>query len=211
MFFSSCGSSQVRLLRNNCAEYMLFRMASESDGGKCNLICGYRESEYVINGVATDRIEYGVLTFDMYDIDNMDVGLAEYTLMVGDEKYSGVLLQNPYDNTLICDIKCIINRKERVVAILNVGDYEEIFALNNIDAEWKVDTCDVFKYLSKKYTQVISNITVGRELLGEVYVKIVSGSLDEYYLYGSIVTQSGETYSIMIDPKTTKILAVNIK
>ena len=209
---TSCTGKYENLLKSNTAEVREFVFEGQVNDIKANLICGLREKEYKINGYATELIEFGVLTFEMSNIGDYDTSLASFVIFVGDSKYDGVLEQNPFNNTLVADIKKIIDKNEKVVAKIIIGEYSQEVPLCLVNKNWKVDVDDVYSIVSDNFRDDINYLNKENVFEAEVYIKILNDAEEyngEYYWYVSIVGRKGGSLSLIISPQTKDILAVN--
>ena len=187
-------------------------MEGKSDNINASLICGLREKDYVINGYATELIEFGILTFDIENINDYDEKIATYVLLVGTVRYDGDLQKNPFDNTLVADIKTIINSSENVTAKIIIGDFTQEIKLKNVCNNWSVDSEEVYKIVAKNFKDDIKKLIINNVFNGEVYVKIINDAdinVGDYYWYVNIVNRTGRKLSLIISPHTSEILAVN--
>lgn len=209
---TSCTNKYENILKSNTAEVQEFLLEGKSNNIKSSLVCGMREKEYKINGYATDLIEFGILTFELPNIDDYDVSLAQYVLTVDTLRYDGELEKNPFNNTLVADIKKIINLSDNITAKLIIGDFVSEIKLNNVADEWKVNSDDVYQIVSNKFKPDIETLNSNNIFGGEVYVKIINDAdmyKGDYYWYVSIIGRKGGTLSLIICPDSKDILAVN--
>ena len=79
---SGCMGKLEKYLRNNISEYREFVVYGQDDGVSASLMCGEREVDYKINGIATELIEFGVLTINAEDETLLQDGVG-YVLFVG--------------------------------------------------------------------------------------------------------------------------------
>ena len=107
VFCLSCNNKYENLLKANTAEIRQFYMEGKTEDYDVNLICGMREKDYKINGYCTEPIEFGVLTFKMKNIEDYDINIAQYVIFIGTSRFDGVLEKNPFDSTLVADLKRI--------------------------------------------------------------------------------------------------------
>ena len=139
MAISGCKwDSTLDIVTNSIAEDRISISKGEKDGVTCTLMCGYREEDYVLNGVSTNLIEFGVLTFSISGFTPFDYGEPTYVLNVGIDRFSGGLELNPYDSTLVADVEKVMNIDENVVAYLNLNGKTYEIHLNSISKQWQV-------------------------------------------------------------------------
>jgi len=212
VIFSSCTNKYENLLKSNTAEVREFLMEGNGKDIKVSLICGKREKDYKINGYASELIEFGVLTFELENIDEYDENLANFVLLVGTTRYDGSLEKNPFDDTLVADIKKIINHNENVVAKIIIGDYSQEIKLKCVNNDFKVTSDDVYKIVASTYKKQLELINSNNVFNGEIYIKILNDAdmyKGDYYWYVTLVTRKGGKVSLIISPYTAEILASN--
>ena len=213
LLISGCQSSLERKVWDNIAEIRQFVVYGKEEGISASLTCGRREFEYKLNGYATDLIEFGVITIMLDDIDKINFESADYVLFVGTKKYEGDLQKNPFDNTLVADIKKIVSYTENISLELYI-DKEKIdsLKLKRVDADWQITYDDCVALLVGQYKKELKSLIKKSEFEGEVYIKILNDfdkNINDFYYYVSVVGRSGDTLSIIISPKTGNILACN--
>ena len=207
--FSGC--SKIDYIDKNIAEIRNFLYEGKVDGVTATLVCGYRESEYVLDGYATELVEFGVLTFDIAKIDENRTQNAKFTIQYGDNFLDGDLVKNPFDNTLVVDLKKIIDVDKVVVHIIMDDNNKEI-SLVRLDKDWEFSSEDVKKIISKEFKEEIKPLIVDGVFKGEVYIKILNDAdiyKGDYYWYVSIIGQNGGRLNAIISPKTGQILSSN--
>ncbi len=211
---SACDSMMEKMLKNNIAEMREYILVGSGQGVSVSLMCGVREKDYVINGYASDAIEFGVLTFELDDIDDFDVSQSKYVLFVGSVRYDGVLVQNPFDQTLVVDIGKKVDRRESIVARIAIGDFVQELALTLLNKDWKVDADKAIKIVAKNYKDELKGWISNNKFGGEIYVKILDDAdiyKGDYYWYVNVVSRKGDSISLIISPYTAEILASNVR
>lgn len=213
-FISSCGKNYSNFIESNIAEIREFIMTGKNQEVSANLMCGMRECDYILNGIATSLIEFGVITFEIENIDNYDTTNATYILNVNSDRYTGVLEKNPFDNTLVADIKKIIDSNANVSAKIVIGDFSRIIELETINVDWKISSDNIIDILIKEHKDKLDTFISNKEFLAEVYIKIINDSdiyKDSYYWYVNILGKEGNSYNLIISPYTGQVLASNYK
>lgn len=207
---TACTNKYENLLISNTAEVREFMMEGAATSVKASLICGKREKDYKLNGYASELIEFGVLTFTLDNVQDYDETIAKYILNVGTLRYDGALEKNPFDGTLVADIKRIIDKNENVSVKLIIGEYLQDIPLKLIGADFKVQSEDVYKIVASKYKNQLKAISVNNVFEGELYIKIINDADEykgDYYWYVSLLTRKGGKLSLIISPYTSEILA----
>lgn len=208
IFLSSCSGKYENLLKSNTAEVREFVLEGKSENVTASLVCGKREKEYIVNGYATKLVDFGVLTFEKTD--GFEDELAKFVLLVGTIKFDGDLQKNPFDMSLVADIKTIINQTQKVSVQLIFENKTIDFKLELVNKNWKVDSEKVYEILAKKVSKDIDNFIVKNEFEAEVYIKIINDfddNVSDYYWYICIIGRKGSRLSLIISPITQEILA----
>ncbi|MGN0960934.1 MAG: hypothetical protein ACI4PF_01895 [Christensenellales bacterium] len=210
MFFSGCTSSMEKLVKSNISEFREFVVYGKDNDISVSLMCGVRENEYKINGYATELIEFGVITVNLKEDLNKDNAI--YVLFVGTKKYEGDLTINPFDNTLVADIKKIVDKNANISIIIRFEEREIPLKLQNVDTDWAISSDDCIKILVKKYSDKLKTFVNNRVFEAEVYVKIMNDEKDlvqDFYFLASVYGRNGKSINIILSPLTGEILASN--
>lgn len=211
VLLSGCMSSLERKLHENIAEHREFVLYGKNDDMSVSLMCGVRESDYKINGYATEIIEFGVLTVTI-DSENIVKENSEYILFVGTEKYSGMFEINPFDESLVADIKEIVDKNANVSVVIKLESGDVALKLQNVDSDWVIDSEDCFKIVADKYKDELKKFINNGNFEGEIYVKIMNDEKDlveDFYFLISLYGRTGKSINIILSPKTGEILASN--
>lgn len=209
---SGCGNKYEKYLKNNTAEIRNYLFVGSDDNIDVSLISGKREKTYIVNGYATELVDFGVLTFLPKKNLELDYTIANYVLFVGTNKFGGALQKNPFDGSLVVDIKTNISPTANVSAKINIGEFSREIKLNCVNANWNIQSNDVYDILSKKFKSEIGECVVDKSFAGEVYIKILNDAdenVSDYYWYVCILTRTGGRLSLIISPETGETLAIN--
>lgn len=207
--FSGC--SKIDYIDKNIAEIRNFLYEGKVDDVTATLVCGYRESEYVLDGYATELVEFGVLTFDIEKMEGKSTQNAKFTIQHGDGFFEGDLVKNPFDDTLVVDVKKIIDVDEVIVHI-QLDDFDKEIKLVRLDKDWDISSDDVKRIISKEFKEEINPLILDGKFKGEVYIKILNDAdiyKGDYYWYVSIIGQNGGRLNAIISPKTGQVLSSN--
>ena len=207
-----CGKDETFVaLNNSLAEKRISLAYGECDGVKATIMTGYREEDYVINGVASNLIEFFVLTFYVDGFDAYDYGVATFVLNIGMDRFTGELELNPYDNSLVVDIGKIYDISENVMAKLNLlGKTYKIY-FKPISSTWAISADMAIEIYYTTFKNELKNFVVKDKLNGEVYVKILQEDIGkQYYWYISFVSTDGKSVSALIDIDTGDIVTSSV-
>ena len=210
--FFGCSTNTEKYLRQNTAELREYLYEGSSDGVCASLIFGKREKNYIVNGYATELVEFGVLTFDVPKDIQIDETIAKYVVTVGTTRYSGDLQKNPFENTLVADIKKNISGVQSVTAKIIAGEFVKEIKLVCINENWKIKSADVYSLVAKAFKNDFAKMINNNSFAGELYIKIINDSdenTSDYYWYVCVIGRTGGRLSLIVSPKTGEILAVN--
>ena len=205
-----CSDYVYEDLMNNIAEVRQFLLEGSNESGRCTLVCGIRESDYVLNGVATEGQEFGVVSFYLNEIEyNKEYN---FRLKTPKEEYMGYLEKNPYDGSLVADIGKIIDYSEYVVAEIIIDEKEIGFSLNSISDNFKIDYMEVIKNFSNIYKKELKSIKQNNKFKAELYVKIIEDvTFDgKYYWQVKVISTLGDSITALISVENGNVMASNI-
>ena len=209
--FCGCSSRVERMIRNNIAEIRNFVVYGKNEKLSASLMCGLREQEYKMNGYATNLIEFGVITINLID-KNLSTDKANFILFVGTEKFEGDLVINPFDESLVADIKVIVNSNANISLKLCFDVHLESLKLKKIETDWIINTDDCVSILVDKYSDKLKKLIRNNQFDAEVYIKIMNDEnklVSDFYFLISVVGRKGEYINIIVSPQTAEILASN--
>ena len=204
-----CSRGIDQQLISNIAEIREFVLVGETEHMSVSLMCGKRERDYKQDGEASDLIEFGVITITIDNIHLLDISDSRYVLFEGTEKFDGVLIQNPFDKSLVADTGKIIDRNENISIDIYIGNNKSSLKLKEIDSEWTLSSMDCIDILKSKYKNELKSF-LKDEFEGELYIKIMNDSDkygSDYYYYVYVIGRNKSSINMIISPKTGEILA----
>lgn len=205
----SCTDTNLISIQNSISEERKNVFVGETDNFLVNFMTGRREQEYVINGYKTNLIDFGVVTFTIKNMTIKDEDLSVIVNINGTE-YEEILEENPFDGTLVCDIKTTAENYQNIIVTLISKDFKEECKLKNLNTEWKIKGKDALKVAYKNYKRKLKKFIKNGEFEGETYIKILNNtsvSSEDYLWYVNFVCRNGKNYACIIDTNSNKILA----
>ena len=109
LFLAGC-NSVYREVSKTVSEVRYSIYLGETDTIKATFMCGKREKDYVINGYNTPLIDFGIVTIALKKSATTDN--AKIVLTVDTNRYEDTLEKNPFDDTLVADLKIIPTASE---------------------------------------------------------------------------------------------------
>lgn len=206
---AGCNNKYYALTKENIAEERHNLFVGESENISATFMCGYREEDYVINGYNTTLIPFGVVTVEVKSENITKNDSASYSLLIGTNRYDGIMEQNPFDGTYVADIKQLITISDDLTLDFTLGSFSQKINLKNISDSWQVTYDQALKIACDELKPFIKSMT-DNTFLGETYIKIIYDNKiqeNSYFWYVNFVGRKGESHSIIIHPVTGEILA----
>lgn len=206
LVLSAC-NNEYKLIENSLSEIRYNIYAGESNNFSVTFMSGKRETDYVINGYNTKLVDFGVLTITL----NQEINLVnpQFALTIDTLRYEDILETNPFDGTLVADIKTLINTNNDISLKIIIGDINEDIKLTCISKGWKINHNKALKIAYKNLSKDLKPY-ISTEFKGETYIKIIKDTIsnnNSYFWYVNFVSRDGITHSIIINPLTGEILA----
>ncbi len=205
LFLAGC-NSVYREVSKTVSEVRYSIYLGETDTIKATFMCGKREKDYVINGYNTPLIDFGIVTIALKKSATTDN--AKIVLTVDTNRYEDTLEKNPFDDTLVADLKIIPTASEITLKVYLGNDVQEL-TLNCLNSDWKVDHQDALKLACKTLKGELKTQIDGT-YKGEVYVKIIEDTKvnkGQYYWYVSFAGRDGIKHTVIINPNSGEVLA----
>lgn len=175
-----------------------------------SLVGGQREEPYIIDGVAQNLIDYGVIKFKPFSNEKIEDNITAI-VCVSLTDYTVNLQQNPFDFSYMADIKFCPKIEDIVfvkIKYLNV-EFEE--QLIEITSNFKLNANDSLKYFVNNYGDIIKNFEVYDKLNIEFHISILQDEFNkntEYFWYVAFF-DGKNMYSACFDVYDGKIKANN--
>lgn len=211
---SACGGALkiYDYAKNNVAEVRQNLYVGESENLKVSLNSGFREKDYVVNGFCTESVEFGVLTF-VFKVEHSLPETINYVLTVGTIRFDGLLEQNPYDGSYVCDVKKLIDSTDVISAKIIAGDFVESVEIKSVSESWNVNYDNALRLACLELKTELTSFIENDEFYGECYIKIINDEevgKDNYFWYVNFVSRKGKTYAVVINPISNEIMAKKI-
>ncbi len=203
---SGCGYSLDYLLLNNISEVQERVFVGGSKGVHATFIVGYREEEYSKNGISRNSIPFSVLTIASEE--KLALNVEDFELTIGENKYLGTLLKNPYTAEYQVDLGSVVSG-DSVVVSLTFGDEQIDIALLPISDGLNYDAYDAIKVVAENKGESFKPYISKNTLSGEVYVKLF-GELkrnNKDLSWGiTVVTRGGKRLNFVVSADTGELL-----
>ena len=203
--------TDVTSLENNLSEVRYNLFSGQADAFSVTLMTGEREDPYILNGVAEELIEFGILTLYFKIPTGSFYGIPTYKLTIDDVFYEGEFQKNPFDASYVADIKTKTVDDSNIYLLVEWGSLYETLKLESKSLQWEYDWEDAFKIAVNNIDkEVIDNLIIDGTVEAEVHVQIIgnmNGLEGQYYWYVTVYGTDGSTITIVIDPLTGKVIS----
>lgn len=169
-FVSGCGKSLDYLLLNNISEVQESVFVGSCKGVQATFITGYREEEYIKNGISLGSIPFAVLTIASEEKTALIVD--NFELVIGENMYLGTLLKNPYTNEYQADLGSVVSGDSAVVS-LNINGEQIDVAMLSISDGLNYGAYDAIKMVAESRGESFKPYLSKGTLCGEVYIKLL--------------------------------------
>ena len=197
--FCGCGVLLEENISKNVSEYRQNFFLGLGENFSATFTDGQRESEFVANGEKTSLVDFGVIV-----IKGQNLSQKNFSLTINNEKISGELEITPFDNTLVVDIKKVVDKNDQLT-LEYLGEKVTLVCLSK---DWKINynnALDIFVHKNKDTLKQYNNTN---NFDGEIYIKLVSDKQDmsNIYYYVLCITKNGNVLATLIDVNNGEIL-----
>ena len=210
---SGCGNSKIDLSdyiieeRNN-----LFTACD--DLYTVTLSSGMRESNYNLDGIKNDMVEFGVLTIMRNDSQPLANDNYQYTITIGEETLTGSMEKSQIDNSYSVDLERGFADDSNINVVINFTGYCFNQDLTNTTADFAVDMDTAIKIANDNLDNDINDILNDKNTKIEVVTKILKDYSTEevkrYYWYVGVISTNGDTLGILIDANSGEVIAKKV-
>ena len=212
LFLFGCNNANLKAIVNEKLSEVRFNLFSaSSDEINIKFTSGFREDPYILNGKSENKKEFGVITVKfLKNLPNTNAS-PNFVITIEDMDFDGVFELNPFDQTYVQDIETFVLDDSNVTIKIMFGELNFETSLKNVSKEFSINHKDALNIFIKEFEKDI-NLLLKNGKDFEVYVKIISDpnfSLDKNYFYVCLISNSGISFSLIIDPLSGQILAKN--
>jgi len=206
--------TNLALAHKNLSEvrYNLFR--GSNDSLSATLMTGEREQDYILNGIAEELVDFGIITVIFKEPVSALMGSPSYKLTVGDDYYEGELEKNPFDASYVADIEHKVSDDAQVYLLVEWDTLYETIKLDAISPEWQLNWEKALETAMDNISDTnFEALVKDGKLNAEVHVKIISdpqGVTNQHYWYISIYGQNGSVIEMVINPVTSEVVSKRV-
>lgn len=194
-----------KVIKNNVSEIRLNEWEFYGEEYYISFSAGKREDPYIIDGKKGKMVEYGVVKLVFYDTENNDK-IDKFLLIIGDKEYNIELEQNPFDNSLMGDIKYAPNKNMDISLNITYNGKTESNKLEEFINDLPISNKKALEIFLEEYD---NRVNLDRSnLKGEIHISILENvrfNKTMKYWYVSYFG-NGKNYTCCIDVKNGEIL-----
>ena len=173
---------------------------------------GYREKDFAIDGIVADKVDFSIVTVEPSGgvLDGMTMN---YELKFDNQTFSGKMAKHPFNESFSAEIKQRTLSKPVVLTLFSDGKRIGEFSMKVAATDQMIGHTRALEIAAAKLKSQITSMTHNGRLKGEIFLLFVKNPLDEndsLYWYVAFVNTTNNTFAILIDPTTEKILAQHI-
>lgn len=211
--FSACGKTSIDLNDYLIEERNNLFTASDSVYN-ATLSTGLRETNYNLDGIVNEKVEFGVLTFSRNDNQPLANDTYTYSVKINEENLTGTLEKSPTDNSYVIDLEMVAPEEAEIAVEINFTGYKFKQTLENKSSEFTVDKNMALEIANTELKTNLENLTADKNNKLEVVMKLLKdGSnteINNYFWYVGVVTTNGDTLGVLIDANTSNIIAKKV-
>lgn len=172
---------------------------------------GFREDPYILNGKSENKKEFGIITVKFFIETSNKNSLPSFVITINGMDFDGEFELNPFDQTYVQDIETFVLDESEIQIKVTWQDFVYESEMENFSNKFNYTHKDALNIFTKEYRKKIVDY-LKNNIEFEVYVKILNDpsiNIDINYFYVCLITNTGESLSVIIDPNSGKILAKN--
>lgn len=206
-----CQENINTLMQERLSEVRYNLFCFSSDEINIKFTSGFREDPYVLNGKSENKKEFGIITVKfLKEIPNKNAN-PNFVITIEDMDFDGGFELNPFDQTYVQDIKTFVLDEANISIKISFGELNFEATLKNVSKQFEINHKDALNIFIKEFKKEIISLTKLNKNF-EVYVKIIddpSLEINKNYFYVCLLSDSGDSFSAIIDPITKLVLAKN--
>ncbi len=174
---------------------------------------GMREQDYAFDGVKTEMVPFGIVTFNRLNFEPLAEDSYNYVVNIDGVEYTGTLENDQIENSYSIDLGVNALNTSTINVKIDFTGYSFNQELSNVSSEFAVDQASALKIANNELSSQLKNIVTDSNKV-EVVQKIVrdyaTPEVSNYYWYVGAVSTNGETLGVLIDANSGEILAKKV-
>ncbi len=210
--FFGCKNKLNETMQEKISEVRYNLFAVKTDEIDVKFTSGFRENPYVLNGKSENKKEFGILTVKFLNENFDKTTLPSFVITISDMDFDGELELNPFDQTYVQDIETfVMDDLPSISLTISWQNFSFSGELKNVSKNFTCNHSNALNIFVNEFKkEILSLQKEGKDF--EVYIKIIndpSFEIDKDYFYVCLISNAGDSFSIIIDPYSSQILAKN--
>ena len=206
--FTAC-KAKADAYESIVSEYRSEVYAGENDKYSIEMVSGYRENPFEIDGKSGSKAYYTLITV------TPKKDTAEKSLVITSDcdgkKTEGNALRHPYKDSYSFEFMSKTTCDKPVITISD-GNTSQTITLSPVRKEGEISGIDAMKKVVKNLSDSLAPYTSDGKFCGEIFIRYISNPLSsdgKYYWYVSFVPEadSSKTIAVLVDVVSGEIIA----
>ncbi|MGN1201639.1 MAG: hypothetical protein ACI4R8_05255 [Candidatus Caccovivens sp.] len=199
-----CEKSTLTLMQENISEWTQVYYFGECETFYATLSSGVREKEYLMNGKATENVDFALLTLNFDE--NPQNSAVSVSLDIDGSSSVIEMELNTLNNTFMIDLEKLLSGDETISV-----DYEgKNIQLVNVSKDFKINDKQAMVIACKEMENEITKKKHFNNLNAEIYLRILdkkANNFDDLFWCLTVLNVDNESYSIVISTVDGSVLA----
>lgn len=199
-----CGKSTLSLLQENISEWTKVYYMGECEAFYATLASGVREKEYLMNGKATENVDFALLTLSF--VENPQNSVISVNVEIDGLNSAQELELNTLNNTYMVDLETQLSGSESV--LVSYGGFS--FQLSNLSKDFQIDDKKAMEIAASEMGDEITKKKSFNNLNAEVYLRVLdkkANNFDDVFWCLTVLNIDNESFSIVISTVDGSVLA----
>lgn len=194
------------------AEYRpdLYLYSDETYG--IEVASGYREKDFAMDGLVGAKVDFVIIT--VVPKHGLQEGeIFDYQLKSGDSVYKGKMVVHPFKENYSAEIPERTYGEPIELILSSKGKQVGTYNMTVAATPQMLSSKRALAIATTQLKSQIASMTHNGRLNGEVYILFVNNPIDSnagVYWYVAFVNRTNNTYALLIDPITEKVLARHV-
>ena len=205
--FCACQTATEKY-NDSISEFRQTLMMGQNGDYEVELISGYRENPFKIDGLTEERINYSLVTIKATDLTLPSI---EVTVTVGESEWKGEAVRHPFEQSYSFEVREAVFANEAVVTV-GTGDSAVEICLSNVRADGQIEGERALEIALDGLSDALSEYKNGSKFMGEIFVRYVPNPIStkqRFYWYVAFIPRDDNQriIAVLINPDSGRIEA----
>ena len=191
------------------SEYRSEVYTGENDKYSIEMVSGYRENPFEIDGKSGSKVDYTLITVTQKK-DTAEKSLV-ITVDCDGKKTEGNALRHPYKDSYLFEFMSKTTCDNAVITVSD-GNTSQTITLSSVCKEGEISGFDAMKKAVTELSESLAPYTSDGKFCGEIFIRYISNPLSsdgKFYWYVSFVPEadSSKTIAALVNVESGEIIA----